>query len=148
MGSHVCGWVGVAGFLWLLYEGQWKSVLMGLLLALIAPVAIGVAIGLLVAPFAFLAYYFLNRGWVVVAVPFLAGASLVSAVLISIWCVFCLIYFESLSQGSAVFAHSMWANFVAMEPLVLLYMREGQQGRGEGEAIFTASALWAYAAMW
>lgn len=127
----------IASLIWLLIIGQWGSVIGGIVIAIAAPLFLGLAV-LPSMIFAAPANFFVERG-LTIGVYFCSFlASIYVATLITTWCGAITFYFLRDAPPQAFWPMLIWSYCVATSPWT--YMAQKDQGLGSHLAAFFAQA--------
>lgn len=126
---------GIGAGIWLAILGQWSSLGIGI----VAMLASHFLLGLLMMPGLALgapAIYFANKGWSLVAAPFLLLTQAYTYVLIGGWCLLVFSFFMGKANAASFWPFLIWSYSVALAPWVYMAQQERRSGGG-GPAAFT-----------
>jgi len=126
---------GIVGGVWLAYLGEWRAIGAGILIAICAPLPLGLAMtpgGLL---FGSIAASFLGKGRALIALPFVLCAQIYLQAVIGAWFLFVFWYFRGFVHATNVWPMLFWIYSTAVAPLSYMAQKEVQAGGGDGEAI-------------
>jgi hypothetical protein len=108
----------------LLWKGEWRVVVVGLAVATVGRLVLGLAVLIGGAVFGLPMALALGRGWLVLPSFFLLASHLYTHVLVAVWCFGVYIVLVGMVQPEALVSAAIWAYGVALTPWEVMAQAE------------------------